>query len=222
MSNILVFVLELIGTVAFAVSGAIVGIKKQMDLLGVIVLGVCTAVGGGIVRDLILGITPPTTFQDPVYTLTAAAVSVLMFLPHVRARVGRHEPVFDRLLLVMDAFGLGVFTVVGVQCAYRQTEHYTLFLTVFVGLITGVGGGVLRDVFSGERPYIFVRHFYACASIIGALICALCWKRLGANAAMLFGAAAIVVLRLLAAYYHWSLPKSDYHDDTQTPTALRN
>ena len=222
MSNILVFVLELIGTVAFAVSGAIVGIKKQMDLLGVIVLGVCTAVGGGIVRDLILGITPPTTFQDPVYTLTAAAVSVLMFLPHVRAHVGRHEPVFDRLLLVMDAVGLGVFTVVGVQCAYRQAEHYTLFLTVFVGLITGVGGGVLRDVFSGERPYIFVRHFYACASIIGALICALCWKRLGANAAMLFGAAAIVVLRLLAAYYHWSLPKSDYHDDTQTPTALRN
>ncbi len=204
-SDVLVFVLELIGTVAFAVSGAIVGIKKQMDLFGVIVLG-SAAVGGGIVRDVILGITPPATFQDPVYTLTAAAVSVLMFLPHVRARVGRHEPVFDRLLLVMDAVGLGVFTVVGVQCAYRQTEHDTLFLTVFVGLITGVGGGVLRDVFSGERPYIFVRHFYACASIIGALICALCWRALGGNAAMLFGAAAIVVLRLLAAYYHWNLP----------------
>ena len=192
-----------------------------INLLGVDP-GACTAVGGGIVRDVILGVTPPATFHDPVYTLTAAAVSVLMFLPHVRARVGRHEPVFDRLLLVMDAVGLGVFTVVGVQCAYRQAEHDTLFLTVFVGLITGVGGGVLRDVFSGERPYIFVRHFYACASIIGALICALCWNRLGANAAMLFGAAAIVVLRLLAAYYHWSLPKSDYHDDTQTPTALRN
>ena len=80
---------------------------------------------------------------------------------------------------------------------------------------------VLRDVFSGERPYIFVRHFYACASIIGALICALCWDRLGANAAMLFGAAAIVVLRLLAAYYHWSLPKSDYHDEPQTTTAAQ-
>ena len=221
MSNVLVFVLELIGTAAFTVSGAIVGIKKQMDLFGVIVLGVCTAVGGGIVRDVILGITPPATFHDPDYTLTAAAVSVLMFLPHVRARVGRHEPVFDRLLLVMDAVGLGVFTVVGVQCAYRQAEHDTLFLTVFVGLITGVGGGVLRDVFSGERPYIFVRHFYACASIIGALICALCWDRLGANAAMLFGAAAIVVLRLLAAYYRWSLPKSDYHDEPQTTTAAQ-
>ena len=93
MSDVLVFVLELIGTVAFAVSGAIVGIKKQMDLFGVIVLGICTAVGGGIVRDLILGVTPPVTFQNPVYTLTAAAVSVLMFLPHMRARIGRHEPV---------------------------------------------------------------------------------------------------------------------------------
>lgn len=212
MSDVLVFVLELIGTVAFAVSGAIVGIKKQMDLFGVIVLGICTAVGGGIVRDLILGVTPPVTFQNPVYTLTAAAVSVLMFLPHMRARIGRHEPVFDRLLLVMDAVGLGVFTVVGVQCAYQQSEDYTLFLLIFVGLITGVGGGVLRDVFSGERPYIFVRHFYACASIVGALICALCWHALGGNAAMLFGAAVIVVLLLLAAYYHWNLPRSDYHE----------
>lgn len=144
MSDVLVFVLELIGTVAFAVSGAIVGIKKQMDLFGVIVLGICTAVG--------------------------------------------------------------------VQCAYQQSEDYTLFLLIFVGLITGVGGGVLRDVFSGERPYIFVRHFYACASIVGALICALCWRALGGNAAMLFGAAVVVVLRLLAAYYHWNLPRSDYHE----------
>ena len=215
MSDVLVFVLELIGTVAFAVSGAIVGIKKQMDLFGVIVLGICTAVGGGIVRDLILGITPPVTFQNPVYTLTAAAVSVLMFLPHMRARIGRHEPVFDRLLLVMDAVGLGVFTVVGVQCAYQQSENYTLFLLIFVGLITGVGGGVLRDVFSGERPYIFVRHFYACASIVGALICALCWHALGGNAAMLFGAAVVVVLRLLAAYYPWNLPRSDYRESAE-------
>ena len=212
MTDLLVFILELIGTVAFAVSGAIVGVKKRMDLFGVIVLGVCTAVGGGVVRDLILGLTPPATFQDPVYTLTAAGVSVITFLPRVRLRLSRHEPLYDRLLLVMDAVGLGVFTVVGVQRAYQQSESYTLFLLVFVGLITGVGGGVLRDVFSGERPYIFVRHFYACASIIGAPICAVCWRWLGANASMLFGAAVIVVLRLLAAYYHWSLPKSDYHE----------
>ena len=212
MSSVLVFVLELIGTVAFAISGAIVGVKKQMDLFGVIVLGVCTAVGGGVVRDLILGITPPITFQNPVYTLTAIAVSVIMFLPHMRARLSRHEPLYNQLLLVMDAVGLGVFTVVGVQCAYLHSSEYTLFLLIFVGLVTGVGGGVLRDVFSGQRPYIFVRHFYACASMVGALICALCWGPLGANAAMLLGAAAVVVLRLLAAHFRWSLPKSDYEE----------
>ena len=188
MSEILVFILELIGTAAFAVSGAIVGIKKQMDLFGVIVLGVCTAVGGGIVRDLILGITPPVTFQNPVYALTAAVISAILFLPHVRARLNRHEPLYDRLLLLMDAVGLGIFTVVGVQCAYEHSAQYSMFLLVFVGLITGVGGGVLRDVFSGERPYIFVRHFYACASIAGALVCVGwlsfcgCWPRTTAGA----------------------------------------
>lgn len=207
MSDVLVFVLELIGTVAFAVSGAIVGIKKQMDLFGVIVLGICTAVGGGIVRDLILGVTPPVTFQNPVYTLTAAAVSVLMFLPHMRARIGRHEPVFDRLLLVMDAVGLGVFTVVGVQCAYQQSEDYTLFLLIFVGLITGVGGGVLRDVCCTERPYIFTKHIYALASLAGAAVCMLLWTS-GQNIAMLTSCALTVVLRICAAVFRWSLPKA--------------
>lgn len=92
MSDVLVFVLELIGTVAFAVSGAIVGIKKQMDLFGVIVLGICTAVGGGIVRDLILGVTPPVTFQNPVYTLTRrrlrSDVSAAYARAHRPARAG--------------------------------------------------------------------------------------------------------------------------------------
>ena len=113
------------------------------------------------------------------------------------------------------------------QTAQNMAPHVSERTPVVV-LSKGVEGqtgytmlGVLRDVFSGERPYIFVRHFYACASIIGALICALCWDRLGANAAMLFGAAAIVVLRLLAAYYRWSLPKSDYHDEPQTTTAAQ-
>ena len=201
MSNVLVFVLELIGTAAFAVSGAIVGIKKQMDLFGVIVLGVCTAVGGGIVRDVILGVTPPATFHDPVYT---GGCRVRAHVPAARARPRR-------------AARAGVRPAAAGDGRSRPGRVHGRRRPVRVP----AGGGVLRDVFSGERPYIFVRHFYACASIIGALICALCWDRLGANAAMLFGAAAIVVLRLLAAYYHWSLPKSDYHDEPQTTTAAQ-
>ena len=216
------FLLELAGTVAFAVSGAVLGIEKHMDIFGVGLLGITTAVGGGILRDLVVGLTPPRAFQDPIYLLVALGVSVVLFFPFVRRIIGRSKRVFDALMLIMDAAGLGIFTITGMNTAITLAGCTDPLLLVFVGLLTGTGGGVLRDVFSGERPYIFVRHFYACASIIGALICALCWNRLGANAAMLFGAAAIVVLRLLAAYYHWSLPKSDYHDDTQTPTALRN
>ena len=217
------FWLEVIGVIAFGICGAMAAMERGADLFGVLFLAVITALGGGVIRDVLLGWFPPRMFTSYAYVAIAVASALLVFLDACirRERYRQNRDKLDSVVNVFDALGLGVFTVVGVQCAYRQAEHYTLFLTVFVGLITGVGGGVLRDVFSGERPYIFVRHFYACASIIGALICALCWNRLGANAAMLFGAAAIVVLRLLAAYYHWSLPKSDYHDEPQTTTAAQ-
>ena len=206
------FLLELAGTVAFAVSGAVLGIEKHMDIFGVGLLGITTAVGGGILRDLVVGLTPPRAFQNPIYLLVALGVSVVLFFPFVRRIIGRSKRVFDALMLIMDAAGLGIFTITGMNTATTLAGCTDPLLLVFVGLLTGTGGGVLRDVFSGERPYIFVRHFYACASIIGALICALCWRALGGNAAMLFGAAVVVVLRLLAAYYHWNLPRSDYHE----------
>lgn len=107
----------------------------------------------------------------------------------------------------MDSIGLGLFTVVGVQVAKTSVAGDNLFLVTFVGVLTGVGGGILRDVFAGNRPYIFVKHFYACASIIGAWVCALLWSVIGDLPSMAVGAILIVILRLLAAYYRWSLPK---------------
>jgi len=206
----MLFIFEMIGTVAFAVSGALVAVKKKMDLLGVVVLGMTTAVGGGIVRDLILGITPPMAFREPVYALTSIGVSLILFLPSVR----RSIPADSRLLLVMDAVGLGVFTAVGVQAGQAEGRF---FLSVFVGTLTGVGGGVMRDIFAGERPAIFVRHFYACASIIGAMVCALLWSLTGKMPAMLAGSAVVTVLRILAAKYRWSLPKAE--DAAESPGA---
>ena len=221
--DVIVTILELIGTAVFAASGALTAIKRYFDLFGVIIIGVTTAVGGGIMRDIVIGSHPVAAFRDPLAMGVAAAVSLAVFV--AVAMKGdlsiRAFRLYDTAMLLLDTVGLGIFTVTGITAAMRSGVSDNAFLLVFSGVITGVGGGVLRDVFSGERPYIFVRHFYACASIIGALICALCWDRLGANAAMLFGAAAIVVLRLLAAYYHWSLPKSDYHDEPQTTTAAQ-
>ena len=159
-------------------------------------------------RDVILGVTPPTAFRDPLFAVVAIAVSILVFIPAVRGALDREKKIYDVTLLLMDSVGLGLFTVIGVQTAFSVTEGRNYFLITFVGVLTGVGGGILRDVLAGNTPYIFVRHFYASASIAGAWICALLWDVIGSPAAMLSGAAAVLVLRLLAARYHWSLPKA--------------
>lgn len=198
----LLFVLEILGTVAFAISGAGVAIEKKMDIFGVAILGTTTAVGGGIIRDIILGITPPTAFREPVYALLAIAVSVIVFIPGVRKTV---EHQYDIPFVIVDSVGLGVFTVIGVRAGMSLDN---VFLSVFVGVLTGVGGGVVRDLFAGNRPYIFIKHFYACASIIGAVLTVGLWNVLGETSSMVAGASVVIVLRLLAAKFRWSLPKA--------------
>lgn len=111
------------------------------------------------------------------------------------------------MLLVMDTLGLGVFTVVGISTAYAAVPESGKFLLIFVGVITGVGGGVMRDVMAGNMPYIFVKHIYACASLAGAFICAYGWEAMGMRNAMVAGMLLVVVIRFLAAYYRWNLPK---------------
>lgn len=208
MPDILLLIFELIGTVSFALSGALTALKKQMDIFGVVILGLTTAVGGGIIRDIILGNTPPATFQSPIYAAVAVITAVIVFFPAVRHTMGKKQQVFEITNLIMDSVGLGVFTVVGIQKAYEVSREYSVFLLVFVGIVTGVGGGVMRDVLSGNTPYIFVKHFYATASLIGAVVCVLFWKPMGTVIAMLSGAVLIIVLRLFAARFHWSLPHS--------------
>ena len=203
----ILFALEIIGTIAFAISGAVVGIQKKMDIFGVCILGLTASVGGGILRDLILNITPPAAFRNAVFAVTAILVSILFFIPAVR-NAFEHRKVYEALILIMDSIGLGLFTVVGVQVATAAMPERNLFLITFVGVLTGVGGGILRDVFAGNTPYIFIKHFYACASIIGAWTCALLWPLTGSVPAMIAGAALTVILRLLAARFRWSLPKA--------------
>ena len=201
-------VFEIIGTVAFAASGAIVALKKEMDIFGVAILGLFTAVGGGVIRDMILGNTPPAVFKDPVYALVAIITSVIIFLPSVRGLLKKSPKVYDIVMLIMDSVGLGIFTVVGIQTAKSVNPESGYFLLVFVGIVTGVGGGLLRDICAGVTPYIFIKHFYACASLLGSLLCALLWNYTSENIAMISGSAAVLVLRILAAKFRWSLPKA--------------
>ena len=201
-----ILIVELIGTMAFAASGAMTGIKKNMDIFGVCILGLTTAVGGGVIRDLILGNTPPATFQDPIYATVAILTSLVLFLPGVRRLLMWDPALYDLCLFLMDTAGLGIFTVVGIRVAYAHEPRATLFLLAFVGVITGVGGGVLRDVMAGDTPYIFVKHNYACASLVGAVICGLLWHYAGEGLSILAGAAAVFLIRGLSAHFRWNLP----------------
>lgn len=203
----MIFFLELIGTVAFAISGAVVGIQKKMDIFGVAILAMTTAVGGGIIRDIILNITPPAAFRNPVFTLSSIGVGIIVFVVCRHHFEMQKHAVYDVLLRIMDAIGLSLFTVIGVETAYIHVADANAYLAIFVGVLTGVGGGILRDVLAGNTPYVFVKHFYACASLIGAIVCAVCWSWLGSVPSMLISSGLIMVLRNMAVHYRWSLPK---------------
>lgn len=208
-SDLIIFIMEIVGTVAFAASGAMTGIQRRMDLFGVNVLGVTTAVGGGLIRDLILGLNPPVMFQNPRYALTAVVTSTVLFLfMYVRAgaHTGRYAKTREMLLFVGDTIGLGIFTVVGSHTAITAGYGGNRFLLVFVGVMTGVGGGLLRDVLAGNMPYILVKHVYAVASLTGALVYVLLLPYLGGLPCMMAGALTVMLIRCLAAYYHWNLP----------------
>ena len=208
-SDLIIFIMEMMGTVAFAASGAMLGIRKKMDLFGVCVLGVTTAVGGGMIRDIILGIIPPGMFRRPVYTFVAIVPSVGLFaLLYIKRNLldGRIGHLYELLMNISDAIGLGIFTVVGINTAWSAGYH-ALFLVVFVGVLTGVGGGLLRDVMAQEKPYILTKHIYACASIVGALVCVDTEETLGNLPAMMVGACVVVIVRFLAMHYRWNLPR---------------
>ena len=205
-----ILILELIGTLAFAASGALTGMRKNMDIFGICILALTTAVGGGVIRDVILGNTPPATFQNPIYATVALITALVLFLPGLRHFLMRNANLFDMALFWMDAVGLGIFTVVGIRIAYAHVSEASIFLLIFVGVVTGVGGGVLRDIMSGDTPYIFVRHIYASASLVGALLCGALWHMAGELTSMLLGAGVILLIRVLSRYFDWNLPHA--HD----------
>ena len=167
----IIFFMEILGTIAFAASGAMVGIRKRMDIFGICVLGVVTAVGGGMTRDVILG-KLPSALEKPVYVvvsvMTSLAIFILLYIKHDLLS-GRLGTFYDKAMLIMDSVGLGIFTSLGVMSGIDNGYPDNSFLLVFIGMLTGVGGGLMRDMMAGEEPYIFVKHIYACASLVGAL-----------------------------------------------------
>ena len=207
--SVFVLFLELLGTVAFSASGSIVAIRKKMDIFGVCVLGMTTAIGGGIIRDLLLGITPPSTFSNPIYATTSIIVSLIIFLRPVRRYLTGTHAAYDGTMLVVDSMGLGLFTALGVSIVKNAVPDAGFFLTVFVATITSVGGGLMRDIMAGETPFIFVKHVYACASLAGAALCTLLWPYVGHITALIICAVTVFTIRIVSAIFKWNLPKAD-------------
>lgn len=204
------FVIEIIGTVAFAITGVITAIEKKFDILGAIVLGTVTAVGGGILRDIILGYLPPLAFRNPVYALTAiiTSVSVFVLAYFTGKKIVRHFDIYSQVINFFDSLGLAVFVVAGINTARECGFGDNAFLSLFVAVLTGVGGGVLRDILAGRVPKILRRRVYALAAILGGLIYyyLLEFGIFSETVSMLIGAGSVLLIRILATVFRWNLP----------------
>lgn len=205
----LILWMDLAGTIAFAISGAMVAARKNMDIFGVNILAVITATGGGMIRDVLIGKIPPLMFQNPVYVFVSMITADIVFLfLYTRRKIPVSPKRREELLFWFDTFGLAAFTVDGVLAGVHAGYSDKLFLIVFLGVVTGVGGGAGRDIFANQMPQIFVKHVYAVASVAGALATGVLCRFAGGEAVpAFFGAATVILLRYLAMSRKWNLPR---------------
>ncbi len=201
------FVLELIGAAAFAVSGAMAAIEKKADIFGVLFLAVTTALGGGVIRDVLIGRIPPVMFVSYWYLLISVVAALAVFIDaYLRSEKYKlHLDKLDAVNNVFDAIGLAVFTVSGMNAAMPVSDN--VILVLFVGMCTGVGGGMLRDVMTNTMPKVLRKRVYAVASLIGGGLYYV-MHVLDINQLLSVGCGMLVIfaLRLFATIYKWNLP----------------
>jgi len=203
------FVLEIIGIIAFAISGAMKAVDKHSDIFGVILLGVVAALGGGVIRDVLLGNTPPMMFVNYEYLLVAVATSIGVFtFVYINNRQYYSKvALIEQVNNIFDAIGLGVFTISGMNTAISCGYVDNAFFVIFLGMTTGIGGGMLRDVLVKEMPFVLTRRIYAVASLIGGS-CYYVLHTMGYHYSAIFiGIGMIFIIRLLATIFRWNLPR---------------
>lgn len=194
-----ILILNLVGTFAFGLTGGILGVRKKMDLFGVLVLSVATGLGGGVMRDLILGRVPPTTVVDWRYLAASGIAGLLVFFDF------RQIARWNRFVTAFDAAGLAIFTVTGTTIALAAGLGPVP--SSLLGMLTGIGGGALRDILAAEVPLVLRSEVYAVASLLGAIIITL------ANSAQVLGppveilaALATFTLRMVSVWRGWKIP----------------
>ena len=198
--TIVIQILDLFGTMAFAVTGAFKAIEHKSDIVGIIILSTITGVAGGVIRDITFGKLPPTAVVNPLYiTITVSTAIVIFFLyPSLK----KHSDLF----LKFDAIGLGVFTIIGSIFAYNIFGLNFLAMSIS-GVLSAIGGGILRDVFVNEIPMVFVKEFYASASFLGVVILfALFSINTNLSLAAIIAMIMTTSIRLIAVKFQWNLP----------------
>lgn len=200
-AQVFIYILDLFGTMAFAVTGAFKAIEHKSDVVGILLLATITGVAGGVIRDVVMG-QFPNALSDPVYVIITvfSGISIFFLYSHLK----KHWNLF----LKFDAIGLGVFAIIGATFAYHLIGLN--FLAIMLGgMLTAVGGGILRDVFVAQVPIVFVKEFYASASFIGIVAFYLILYFGGElYSATILGIILTTTLRLIAMKFNWNLPKA--------------
>ncbi|MFZ0490977.1 MAG: trimeric intracellular cation channel family protein [Salegentibacter sp.] len=192
-------ILDIMGTIAFAISGALAAMERKLDLFGVFIIAFVTAIGGGTLRDTLIGSTPVTWMQNPVYVYLIGVVTILAII--FRNKIDY----LKKSLFLFDTIGLGIFTITGVEIGIRN--ELDPIIVIALGTMTGTFGGVIRDILCNEIPVIFRKEIYATACIVGALAFVILYH-LGMNKDVIYLVTSLTVIgiRLLVVKYHISLP----------------
>ena len=199
-SEVFIYVLDLFGTMAFAVTGAFKAIEHKSDFVGIILLATITGVAGGTIRDVVFG-RFPNSISDPTYVIITVASGICIFFLY--SKLKKHWNLF----LKFDAFGLGIFTIIGSTFAYNLFGLNFLAI-IFAGILTAVGGGILRDVIVNQIPIVFVKELYVTASFIGVFVFyAILYFGGELYIATIVGIALVTGVRLTAMKLNWNLPK---------------
>ena len=200
-AEVFIYILDLFGTMAFAVTGAFKAIEHKSDIVGIIILATITGVAGGTIRDIVLGEFPTNSISDPAYVIITVATGIVIFFLY--SHLKKHWNVF----LKFDAIGLGVFTIIGATFAFNIFGLNYLAM-VLAGVLTAIGGGILRDVFVNQVPIVFIKELYVSASFVGVTIFyLLLLAGIELYAATIAGIIITTGLRLVAMKYNWNLPK---------------
>lgn len=216
MFDSIMMVLEIMGVIAFAIAGSIVAIDKEMDMVGVVFLAMITSFGGGIMRDLVMGRTPLFFTSLGLYISVALVTSLAVF---VFAHIFKKWYVKNERSILfynnfVDAIGISAFSVSGVKMCLEFFPEPNPFLAIMIGMLSAIGGGMVRDVCLRDIPFVFRKHIYALATLAGATVYYVLRVHVfeegvtGDVISLVIGMLSVFTIRVLATVFHWNMPKA--------------